>query len=96
MECLKHIHSLKDIRVVPTSKGTPTKESASLTELSVECAGSPEVSSLKAAILSRYVGDMMTGRMDLEQVLHGVFSTAFAYGCRVGIEMERVDLPEEL
>ena len=105
MECLRatqgeacvntNIYVENDQVTKTTHSGPMGPKAQSINEIAQDCATDPMVVSLREATVMEYMKLFITGQLNPVQLLHGMFSSGFAYGVRVGIEMERQEMPEE-
>ena len=104
MECLKakegeeavSMDIYQDERGIRTSAPpNMTRSQVSIAEIAVDAAGDPLVEELRRQVCVQYMMLSVDGTLDPVQTLMGAFMSAFAYGVRIGIEMERVDMQEE-
>lgn len=76
--------------------GTPDTEMVSLCDTAVEVAADEDIEDLGdtiiGEILEQYTGDRKCS-MSIAVILDSVFTSAFSYGVRVGIEMEKQEIP---
>ena len=104
MECLRaqpgesthqidiQIRNGKFAKMTPVDGMTPA--AVTIAEVGRDCAEEPLVGTIRDQILNEYLKLLLCGQLDLIQVVGGAFTSGFAYGVRVGIEMERQEMSE--
>ena len=104
MECLRatqvearvntNIYVENDQVTKTTHSGPMGPKAQSINEIAQDCATDPMVVSLRDYMVKEYMKLFITEQINPVQLLHGMFASGFAYGVRVGIEMERQEMPE--